>query len=281
MTSLGTNQQLNQFTQTAVRGSLDQLYNFNVIPALIKKESTNQTITAGDMVVFTNGANNIPVVREVNSTDTEKTLANSMKGFVCKNLKQNAVVNGDEDTRGIACEGSVMRMVAEQPIESGDQVFYDARETATAGVMIFGNLNVDNFTPITAGTLDLLIDSKQVNLTGLDFSDATSLEQVATILNTAITKANGSAKAIGNKIIISSATTGVDSSVDVASGVLTNEVAIALNASTAQIVDGEAEGANQGKVLSNNGEEAGLIKCGTTLDTANKAGDLIRVYIKF
>jgi len=277
MTNLGTNQQLNQFNQTATRGSLDQLYNFNVIPAIIETETANQTVTAGDLVVFTEGANGVPVVKEV----TSETTTNTLKGFVCKSLKQNAILNVSEQTCGIACEGSVMRMVAEQPINSGEQVFYDTREGATAGVMIFSNLNVENFKEITNGTLDLLIDGTPVNLTALDFSAATNLSDVATVLSNGITSAKGKATAIDNKIIISSATTGVDSSVDITNESLTGNVAIALNTSTAQIVDGEAAGVNQGKILSNNSEEAGLIACGFALDTAVQENALIRVYIKF
>lgn len=281
MTILGTNQQLNQFTQTAVRGSLDQLYNFNVIPALIENENKAQKTSAGDMVVFTAGASGVPVVREVLPTDTDTALANTMKGFVVRNLKQNAISTNDEYTRGIACEGSVMRMMAEQPVESGEQVFYDARSAATAGVMIFNNLDVNNFKSISAGTLNLLIDGEAVNLTALNFSSATNLTDVATVLSNGITSAKGKATAVDNKIIISSATQGVDSSVDIASGSLTGNVAVALNADEAQKVDGEAAGENQGKILSNNGSEAGLLKCGYALDTAIQAGDLVRVYIKF
>ncbi len=281
MTTLGTNQQLNQFRQTAVRGSLDQLYNFNVIPALIENENANQKTSAGDMVVFTAGANGVPVVREILPTDTDTALANTMKGFVVRNLKQNAVDSNDEYTRGIACEGSVMRMIAEQQIESGEQVFYDARNAATSGVMIFNNLDVNKFKSISAGTLNLLIDGSAVNLTSLNFSAATSLTDVATVLSTAITSAKGKATAIDNKIIISSATQGVDSSVDIANESLTGDVAVALNAGEAQVVDGAAAGENQGKILSNNGTEAGLLKCGFALDTASQAGELIRIYIKF
>lgn len=281
MTTLGTNQQLNQFTQTAVRGSLDQLYNFNVIPALIQNKNANQKTSAGDMVVFTAGANGVPVVREVLATDTDETLANTMKGFVVRNLKQNAIDTNDKYTRGIACETSVMRMVAEQPIESGEQIFYDAREAATAGSMVFSNLDVENFKSISAGTLNLLIDDEAVNLTSLDFSSATTLANVATILSNAITSAKGTATAVNDKIFITSATQGVNSSVAIAEGGLTSNVAVALNASTAQTVDGQAAGENTGKILSNVSNEDGVLKCGYALDTAVQAGDLIRVYIKF
>lgn len=281
MTTLGTNQQLNQFTQTAVRGSLDQLYNFNIIPALIQNENANQKTSAGDMVVFTAGANGVPVVREVLATDTDETLANTMKGFVVRNLKQNAIDTNDEYTRGIACEGSVMRMIAEQPIESGEQVFYDAREAATSGVMIFNNLDVNDFKSISAGLLNLLIDGSAVNLTSLDFSSATTLANVATVLSNAITSAKGTATAVNDKIIITSATQGVNSSVAIAEGGLTSNVAVALKASTAQTVDGQATGENTGKILSNVSNEDGVLKCGYALDTAVQAGNLIRVYIKF
>ena len=281
MTTLGTNQQLNQFTQTAVRGSLDQLYNFNIIPALIQNENANQKTSAGDMVVFTAGANGVPVVREVLATDTDETLANTMKGFVVRNLKQNAIDTNDEYTRGIACEGSVMRMIAEQPIESGEQVFYDAREAATSGVMIFNNLDVNDFKSISAGLLNLLIDGSAVNLTSLDFSSATTLANVATVLSNAITSAKGTATAVNDKIIITSATQGVNSSVAIAEDGLTSNVAVALNASTAQTVEGQVAGENTGKILSNVSNEDGVLKCGYALDTAVQAGDLIRVYIKF
>lgn len=132
MTTLGTNQQLNQFRQTAVRGSLDELYNFNNVPGKIVNTSAIQETVAGDMVVMTSGAEYVPVYREVVATDTVASLTNTLKGFVVKNLKNGILQNKDQTTVGVALEGSVMRMIAEEAIASGAQVAYDATTTTPA-----------------------------------------------------------------------------------------------------------------------------------------------------
>lgn len=128
MTTLGNNLQLNQFKQSSVRGALDELYNFNNIPGKIVNEEETQKTVAGDLVVLTEGADYVPVYREVLSTDTVESLANSLKGFVVRNLKLNNVSNIN-DTTGVALEGSVMVMIAEEAIESGARVAYDATVT--------------------------------------------------------------------------------------------------------------------------------------------------------
>lgn len=132
MTTLGTTQQLNQFKQTAVRGTLDQLYNFNNIPGKIVNDDPDQLTTAGDMVVMTSGADGIPVYREILATDTESGLENTLKGFVVRNLKTGVFNANDEVITGVALEGSVMRMIAEEAINSGAQVAYDATTTVPA-----------------------------------------------------------------------------------------------------------------------------------------------------
>ena len=128
MTTLGNDLQLNQFRQTAVRGSLDQAYNFNNIPG---KVASANGVVGGDMVVMTSGANGVPQYEEVVATDTEAGLADALKGFVVKNLKQN-VINSNEECVGVALEGSVMRMIAEEAIASGAKVAYDATTTVPA-----------------------------------------------------------------------------------------------------------------------------------------------------
>ena len=90
---------------------------------------------------------------------------------------------------------------------------------ATAGKLVGGTLSsgeqtMSNFTAITAGTLNLVIDGTPRNLTGLNFSAATTLANVASILQTALTThATVAWNSSTGKFTITSTLTGSTSSV--------------------------------------------------------------------
>lgn len=82
------------------------------------------------------------------------------------------------------------------------------------GVLTSGEQTMSNFTAITAGTLNLVIDGNARNLTGLNFSSATTLANVATILQTALsTYATVAWNSSAAQFTITSTTTGANSSV--------------------------------------------------------------------
>lgn len=276
MTTLGNLQKLNQFKQSGARGLLIQPIDFPIY-AKLNNENSNQITSAGDMVVFNAGNDYLPTVREVLSTDTATTLANTLKGFVVKNIKQSQYENNNQ-TVGVALDGCIMLMLTETAINCGQQVYYDARSEATAGFMEFINLNVDDFKTIDNGAINFVIDGVAKDLSALDFTSATTLSDVASVLNTALASVATAAVDGTNNIIVKSATTGVASSVAVAStnGALYD----ALKAPIAIVLDGNVAGANTGKVLTATEAADGLFKCGFALHDA-PANTLIKVYIQF
>lgn len=273
MTTLGTVQYLNTFSQGDVRGREDAKLNFNKIPVKIIAEK-NEIISAGDMVKLVPGGKTISTVSQIKST--EEYSDKNTYGFIPLSRLKNTY--NDKDIATMCLSGCVMEMTAEQPISCGEQVYYDARETATAGVMIFNNLDYSNFTSISAGTLTVQVDGVDKDLSALDFSGEESLAEVAAVFNTAL---EGKATVVAvdeTTMIIKSDTTGADSSIDVKAEA--GDTYTALNVLEATKIDGEPAGINLGKVLPYQGaNEAGVILCGVAMNDVEE-NQLVRVQIK-
>lgn len=88
--------------------------------------------------------------------------------------------------------------------------------SATAGKLIFANANgtYTNYTSITSGDLSLKVDGTAKDLTGLDFSSATSMSDVAGVITTALSSSATCAYNSSTGLTITSATTGKTSSVE-------------------------------------------------------------------
>lgn len=273
MTTLGTAQYLNSFAQTDVRGREDEKINFNKIPVKIVADN-NEVLSAGDMVKLVVGGKSLPTISQIKATDTYSDKATY--GFIPLARLKNEYKNGDITT--MCLSGCAMMMIAEQPISCSDQVYYDARATATAGVMIFNNVDYNNFTGISAGTLDVQVDGVDDNLTALDFSGKTSLAEVAEVFNTALT---GKATAVAidaTTLMFKSDTTGADSSINIKAE--DGETYTALNVLEAVAIDGEPAGVNLGKILPYQGSDIdGVVLCGVALQDA-KENELVKVLIK-
>lgn len=89
-------------------------------------------------------------------------------------------------------------------------------ESSTSGFLDGGILTatqqlISNWTPITNGGVVLHIDGVTKTLTGLDFSGASNLNGVASIITTGISGAAGVVTWNGSQFILTSATTGVSS----------------------------------------------------------------------
>lgn len=273
MTTLGTVQYLNTFSQGDVRGREDAKLNFNKIPVKILAEK-DEVVSAGDMVKLVPGGKTISTVSQIKST--EEYSNKNTYGFIPLARLKNTYLNKDIAT--MCLSGCVMEMIAEQPISCGEQVYYDARATATAGVMIFNNLDYSDFTSISAGTLTVQVDGVDEALSALDFSGETSLAEVAGVLNTALT---GKATVVAvdeTTMMIKSDTTGADSSIDIEADA--GATYSALNVLEATKVDGEPAGVNLGKVLPYQGaNEAGIVLCGVAMNDAEE-NQLVRIQIK-
>jgi hypothetical protein len=103
-----------------------------------------------------------------------------------------------------------------------------AFSSAAAGSLLGGGHDsLVDLQGITAGELDIIVDGAPVAITALDFSSATSYEDVATVLSAAVT--GGSCYYNGSSFVVLSGSTGTASSVTFASGTtavslgLTNE----------------------------------------------------------
>lgn len=102
------------------------------------------------------------------------------------------------------------------PITGTIQASASSTQAAVAGKLTFGSVStvVNDWKAITAGTLDLNVNGTPIALTALDFSAATDMDGVATVLDTAITLVADVAYTAGTGLVITSKTTGATSSVE-------------------------------------------------------------------
>ena len=124
MTTLGTAQYLNTFSQNDVRGREDAKLNFNKIPVKIIAE-TDEIISAGDMVKLVPGGKTISTVSQIKSTDQYS--AKDTYGFIPLARMKNTY--GNKDMTTMCLSGCIMEMIAEEEIQCGQEVAYDATTT--------------------------------------------------------------------------------------------------------------------------------------------------------
>ena len=111
--------------------------------------------------------------------------------------------------------------------EKGQNVFVDpdtglinassgSSISATAGSLVFANVDttISSWTAISNGDLSLKIDGVAKNLTSLNFSSATDMNNVAGVINTALSSDGTCAYNSTTGLTITSATTGKTSSVE-------------------------------------------------------------------
>lgn len=127
MTTLGTQLFSNSFTQGNCRGREDEKLNLNKIPVKIS-DTNNGIISAGDMIKLVAGGSKLPTVVQVE--ETEEYSESTVYGFVPLARLKNQYENGDIATMDLS--GCCMEMVAEEDIECGQQVAYDATTTTPA-----------------------------------------------------------------------------------------------------------------------------------------------------
>lgn len=91
-------------------------------------------------------------------------------------------------------------------------------KTDSAGQLICGGLSVTHsalsyWTAIQTGSLTVSVDGSPVDITGLDFSGASSLNGVASVLNSHLPGAVCTYDAVRNRFVITSSTTGASSTI--------------------------------------------------------------------
>lgn len=82
--------------------------------------------------------------------------------------------------------------------------------SATAAKLTGGSINVSALKAVSAGGLDITIDGTNKKLSALDFSNVASIDDVVSILNTALSGV-ATVAALGAGVVITSATTGTSS----------------------------------------------------------------------
>lgn len=89
-------------------------------------------------------------------------------------------------------------------------------QPATHGSFTTGDIsaNVDNFKGVSDGFVRVVVDSVNRDLTGLDFSTITTLEDIAAVIKNALTGAD--CNAVGNTLVITSNATGATSTINLA-----------------------------------------------------------------
>lgn len=92
---------------------------------------------------------------------------------------------------------------------------------ASAGFLTGTTLTLPGLSSITNGGFDITVDSTLVKVSGLDFSSATNITQVAELVAAKITTAT--VTAVNGALVITSKTTGASSTVTVASAPTTEE----------------------------------------------------------
>ena len=137
--------------------------------------------------------------------------------------------------------------------------------------LLSGGLTLSDLTGITTGAMKITIDGTSRTLSALDFSSATSVSDVAGVINTALST-YGTCTVYGGNIIIKSATTGAESSISYASapdsGTDVSDLLGLTEAKGASLADGYVAGtiAEEMQAIADAGTRAGLFFYGWAID---------------
>lgn len=152
---------------------------------------------------------------------------------------------------------------------------YEADQPA---YLLSGGLKLSDFTAITTGAMKVTIDGSVVALSSLNFSSATSIEDVAGVINTALST-SGSCAVYNGNIIIKSATTGADSTISYAgapdSGTDVSALLGLTEATGASLADGYVHGtlAEEMQAIADAATRAGYFFFGWVLDSEYRDTD--------
>lgn len=139
--------------------------------------------------------------------------------------------------------------------------------------LLSSGLKLSDLTSITTGAMKITIDGSVVTLSGLDFSGATSVSDVADVINTAL-DTSGTCSVYHDNIIIKSATTGASSTISYASAPASGTDVSAIlgltEAAGASYADGYAAGtiADEMQAIADSATRAGYFFYGWVLDSA-------------
>lgn len=139
--------------------------------------------------------------------------------------------------------------------------------------LLSGSVSLSGLADVETGAFDITIDGTVRNITGLDFSSATTLEQVASVVNTAISS-YGTASVHNGKLLIQSLGTGSAATISFASAPQSGTDVSALlgltEAAGASAKDGYTAGTigDELKAIADAGVALGTFFYGWTLDSS-------------
>lgn len=138
--------------------------------------------------------------------------------------------------------------------------------------LLSGGLTLGDLTGITTGAMKITIDGTSRTLSSLDFSSATSVADVAGVINTALST-YGTCTVYNGNIIVKSATTGTEGTISYASAPDSGTDVSALlgltEAKGASLADGYTAGtlAEEMQAIADAGTQAGLFFYGWAIDS--------------
>ena len=139
--------------------------------------------------------------------------------------------------------------------------------------VLSGGLNVDTVAAVSNGAFNITIDGTVKALTSLNFSSATSIEDIATVINTALST-SGTCTVYHDNIIIKSATTGASSTISYASapssGTDVSGILGLTEATGASLADGYVHGtiSEEMQAIADAANTAGYFFYGWVLDSS-------------
>ena len=145
-------------------------------------------------------------------------------------------------------------------------------ETNQAAYLLSGGTNVESLTAVTSGAMNITIDGTPEVVSSLDFSSATSIDDVAAEINTAL-GAVGTCEVYHGNLLIKSATTGAGSTISFASAPSSGTDVSALlgltEATGASLADGYVAGsmADELQAIADAATKAGYFFYGWVFDS--------------
>lgn len=139
--------------------------------------------------------------------------------------------------------------------------------------LLSGGVEVASIIAISTGSMDITIDGNVVELSGLDFTAATDIDGISSVINTALST-SGSCEVYHGKLLIKSAETGNTATISYASSAASGTDVSALLALTeatgASLADGYTAGniADELTAIANAANQAGTFLYGWAIDSA-------------
>lgn len=213
----------NQVYLTQAMGKAGMISRQNPMPQMEPVFVESSDVVAGRFAFFGSQSNQIV------GTSSSETIPAGITIFERLQLNtngRNSTVLNYGETASLLLKGCAFIENDGETPNYRDNVFVDpttglikcssaSEMNATAGTLTFPQASETyvDYTGITAGELVIDIDGVEQTLSNLDFSSATSMEDVACVINTALSSNGTCTYTAGSSLTITSLTTGTNSTV--------------------------------------------------------------------